>query len=81
MWERGGQMVEVAVFVRTLALAERPKAPVASRTLLRQQMESLGITFPAMLRLRWLIDAETPAQAAPRLVPMADIRSRLGETG
>jgi hypothetical protein len=76
MWERSGQAVEVAVFVRTLAAAEHRNAPVPMRTLLRQQMDSLGISLPAMLRLRWIIDTE-PVQAAPRLSPVADIRSRL----
>lgn len=76
MWERNGQAIEVAIYVRTLATAEHRDAPTPMRTLLRQQMDSLGISLPAMLRLRWIIDAEPVAQER-RLSPVADIRSRL----
>jgi hypothetical protein len=80
MWERNGQAVEVAVYVRTLAMAERRNAPTPMRTLLRQQMDSLGISLPAMLRLRWLIDAEPTVRAVPSAPPV-DIRDRLRGAG
>lgn len=58
MWERNGQEVEVAVYVRSLVLAEDQRAPVNARTLVRQQMEALGISVPGLHRNRWRI--ETP---------------------
>lgn len=61
MWEANGQFEEVALYVRSLAAAERLKATVASRTLVRQQQEALGLSMPGMLRLRWRIGvAEAP---------------------
>lgn len=71
-WDRAGQEAEVALYVRTFVAAESPQATAALRTLVRQQMDSLGITAPGLARLRWRIglppgsaDApETPA--APR---------------
>lgn len=80
MWERNGQCVEVAIYVRTLALAERQDAPVNARTLLKQQMEALGVSIPGMLRLRWIIgDAPVNArrpQAAAEPGAVVDIRDR-----
>lgn len=76
MWERLVLHLEVALFVRTLAEAERPDARTEPMKLVRQYMESLGLTSPGMLRLRWKVgpseQAETPAEetttekAAPR---------------
>ena len=55
MWERNGQELEVAMYVRTVALAERRDAPVNARTLVRQQQEALGLSMPGLLRNRWRI--------------------------
>jgi hypothetical protein len=60
MWERQGQALEVALFVRSLVDAESAEAPVAARTLVRQQMEALGISVPGMLRNRWRIEEVEP---------------------
>jgi hypothetical protein len=70
------------MYVRNLAFCERRDAPTSARTLLGQQMDRLGITLPAMLRLRWIIDAE-PATPAPRTDPgdVVDIRSRMRDAG
>lgn len=77
MWEQNGQTEEVAVFVRSLKDAEKPRASVASRTLIRQQMESLGISLPGLARNRWIIDHE-PAQAKrERPAVRSDVRARL----
>ena len=63
MWEANGQVVEVAIYVRTLVAAEQPKAPVAVRTLLKQQQEALGLSLPGLNRLRWRIGpAPEPAR-------------------
>jgi hypothetical protein len=63
MWEKNGWEAEVALYVRTLAFAEHTKAPMVSRTLVRQFMEGLGISGDGLRRNRWIIDAEqAPAQ-------------------
>lgn len=69
MWERNGQELEVAMYVRSLAAAERLDAAVAARTLVRQQQESLGLSVPGLARNRWAIEAET-RQAAPAARPV-----------
>lgn len=67
MWERNGQEVEVALYVRSLKLAEMPKAPVNSRTLVKQQQEALGISLPGLTRNGWRIDSQ-PVAAVERPV-------------
>lgn len=62
MWERNGQDLEVAIYVRSLVDAESPKATVAARTLVRQQMEALGLSVPGLLRNRWKIAADEVAE-------------------
>lgn len=79
MWEMAGQELEVALYVRRVAEAELPDAPVALGTLVRQMQEALGISVPGMHRNRWLIVGEqarrAPAKkAAPR---RASARDRL----
>lgn len=58
MWEANGQVAEVALYVRSLKDAERPKATVAARTLVRQQMDALGLTIPGLRVNRWIIAGE-----------------------
>lgn len=79
MWERNGWEAEVALYVRTLALAERTKAPMISRTLARQYMESLGISGDGLRRARWIIDPSgEPVAAQAEAVPeRTDSRDRL----
>src|SRR4051794_27783932 len=61
MWERNGQELEVALYVRSLAAAEKLDASVAARTLVRQQQESLGLSLPGLARNRWRIEHVEPA--------------------
>lgn len=61
IWEANGQELEVAMFVRSVADAENAEASVASRTLVRQQMDSLGLTIPGLLRNRWRIADDAPS--------------------
>lgn len=56
MWEANGQENEVALYVRTLAEAEEPRATANIRTLVKQQQEFLGLSLPGLQRLRWIID-------------------------
>lgn len=54
-WERLGQQVEVALLVRNLAQAEIPGSPVNLGTLVRQQLDSLGLTTPGLRSNRWRV--------------------------
>jgi hypothetical protein len=63
MWERQGQLVEVALYVRRVCEAEVPGSPIAAGTLVRQMQEALGISVPGLQRNRWLIATD---EVAPR---------------
>lgn len=65
MWEKLGQELEVALFVRNLAQAEIPGSPINLGTLVRQQSDSLGLTTPGLRSNRWKIVASAPAEAVP----------------
>lgn len=54
-WERTGAALEVALFVRNLAAVEKPDAPVNLGTLVKQQMEGLGISQDGLAKRRWRI--------------------------
>lgn len=77
MWERNGQEYEVALLVRRYTEAELPMASANLSTLVRQMMDSLGLTIPGLRTNRWKIaDAGTPEGQAPlRRTPSA--RGRL----
>jgi hypothetical protein len=79
MWERYGQELEVALYVRRLAEAEKPDSAVVLSTLVRQMGDSLGLTTPGMRANRWRIAAEEPARPAAARKPVArsSARSRL----
>ena len=82
MWERYGQEMEVALYVRRFTEAELMDSRVNLSTLVRQIADSLGLTTPGMRANRWRVDrAEEPAQpakgaAATRLAPKS-ARARL----
>jgi hypothetical protein len=61
-WERNGQELEVALYVRTLAEAEKRGTAAALRTLLRQQQEVLGLSLVGLNRNRWIIGPAGPAE-------------------
>jgi hypothetical protein len=63
MWERYGQDVEAALYVRRLVEAEAPGSPVVLSTLVRQLSDSLGLSTPGMRANRWRIDREPEAEA------------------
>lgn len=65
MWERLGQEIEVAMFCRKLAEAELPKASVELQKVVRQYLDSLGLSVQGMLRNRWRI--APPAEVAVEL--------------
>jgi len=65
-WERNGQELEVALYARAIAAAELHDASVASRTLVRQMQESLGVSLPGLARNRWRIGATGATQPTQR---------------
>jgi hypothetical protein len=74
-WERNGQDVEVALYVRRLAETEAPGSSVAAGTLVKQMQEALGLSLPGLHRNRWTIE---PAQRPqPEAVRRESSRSRL----
>lgn len=60
MWERNQQELEVALYVRNLAVVEKPDSPINAGTLLRQQGDALGLSIPGMHVNRWVI-GQSPA--------------------
>ncbi|MFJ4987907.1 hypothetical protein ACIP9H_29400 [Streptomyces sp. NPDC088732] len=68
MWEEMGQALEVALFARTLAEAERADARVDVKKMVRGYLDSLGLSVAGMNRNRWKI---APAIEEPVEVPSA----------
>lgn len=75
MWERNGQILDIALYCRRWAEAEEPDSPVALSTLVRQMQDSLGLSVPGLRANRWRIVADevtqrrterTQVEAAPR---------------
>ncbi|HEX4099421.1 MAG TPA: hypothetical protein VHY21_02600 [Pseudonocardiaceae bacterium] len=81
MWERLDQRYEVAMFVRQLGRAEQPMASVELQKVVRQYLDSLGLSVQGMLRNRWRIVAAVQQAegqpAAPARARRASSRSRL----
>lgn len=75
-WEESGQLEEVALYVRALVVAERPRASVAARTLVRQLQESLGLSLPGLLRLRWRIGDAPTNVIRPTGTEGVDVKAR-----
>lgn len=85
IWEANGQEIEVALYVRTVREAERPKTATALRTLLVRMQEHLGLSQPGLARNRWLIVddlalASSADASAGRPVLISDARDRLRRT-
>lgn len=82
MWEEMDQAVEVAMFVRTLAEAEKPDCRVDIRKMVRGYLDSLGLSVAGMLRNRWKIapavvdEVEMPASSR-KPVRRSSARDRL----
>src|SRR5690606_41352894 len=55
MWAELGQALEVALFCRTLAEAERADARADIKKMVRGYLDSLGLSVSGMLRNRWKI--------------------------
>ncbi|MFH8369186.1 hypothetical protein [Streptomyces sp. NPDC018031] len=80
-WEAMEQVLEVALFCRTLAEAERPDCRVDVKKMIRGYLDSLGLSVAGMLRNRWKVGppAGVVEQAAPAAAPArrASARDRL----
>ena len=74
LWEHNNQELEVALHVRRLAEVELPDAPTGLGTLVRQQMDALLLTIPAMLsaRVRVAFDEVAVKRSAPVAVVEVD---------
>lgn len=79
MWDRYGQELEVALYVRRLVESEGRGSLVNLGTLVRQMADSLGLTTPGMRANRWRIAAEESAPAARTAEsrPQSSARSRM----
>lgn len=55
VWRRQEQVYEVALLARNLAAVENRGSQIALGTLVRQQMDSLGLTTPGLRQNRWRI--------------------------
>lgn len=63
-WEKLGQELEVAMFVRQFCRAEQHMASVELQKVVRQYLDSLGLSVQGMLRNRWRIAPTADAVAA-----------------
>ena len=80
MWERYGQELEVALYVRRLTQAEQPDSPVNAGNLVRQMQEALGISMPGLQRHRWrIVDGDKAEEQRPR--QRSSARERLKVVG
>jgi len=77
MWQQLDQRYEVAMFVRKLGEAELPRASVELQKVVRQYLDSLGLSVQGMLRNRWRIEASAPAAPQTTTPRRAGARERL----
>jgi hypothetical protein len=79
-WDRLGQVLEVALYVRRLAEAEEPGSATALGTLVRQMADALGLTIPGLRVNRWKIATDEVAakreQKAAAAVAVPSARNR-----
>lgn len=64
-WQKLGQALEVAMFVRQFCRAEQHMASVELQKVVRQYLDSLGLSVQGMLRNRWKIAEPANAPSAP----------------
>jgi hypothetical protein len=71
-WEKLGQVLEVALYVRRLVEVEQPGAAANLATLVRQMGDALGLTIPGLRTNRWKIAVDQVAEKrATRQQPAA----------
>lgn len=62
-WEKLGLEYEVGHLVRRMAEAEIPGSHTSTGTLVRQMMDSLGLTTPGLRSNRWKLSSDEVGQA------------------
>jgi len=77
MWERQGQEIDVALYVRRLAESEKRGSVVALSTLVRQMSDSLGLSTPGLRSNRWRIAPAEVVEAPRRSTPSSRARLRV----
>lgn len=75
VWEHRGQHLEVALLARRLSEAEQPEASTSLGTLVRQMMDSLGLTTPGLRSNRWRIAEDQVAEQRQQRSKPAKSRS------
>ncbi len=82
-WERNGQQLEVALFVRAVVTAEGGKATAADRSIVQRKMNDLGLTVPGLRANRWRIgEASAPVeQPKGKRRPSARARLKVVDSG
>lgn len=81
MWEKLDQRYEVALFARNLRRAEMPTASVELQKVVRQYLDSLGLSVAGMLRNRWKLAAPADAAAKAPAERRPSARTRLKVVG
>lgn len=81
MWERNGLELEVALYVRAVAIAEDVEAPTNARTLVRQLREDLGLSLTGLHRHKWRLDSPTETRATGKAKTPARSRFSVVEGG
>lgn len=79
MWEKNGQELEVALFVRAVVVSDGPKASAADRNAVQRKMSDLGLTVPGLRANRWrIVDGSQESKSAvPKSRPSAKERLRV----
>jgi hypothetical protein len=65
-WERCWLEIQVALYVRSLAAAERPGAPLGCLRLVTRWQTALGLTASSMLALHWRVDDDHGTSPPPK---------------
>lgn len=69
-WERAGNALQVALFVRTLVRVEQADSPVGLISQVRIQQAELGLTAAGKMSLKWRVAQPPRPQSAAK--PIAD---------
>lgn len=72
MWEANHLEWEVSFFVRRLVEAEVHKSSSQNATLVRQQMDSLGLSMSGMRTNRWKLSSDEVGEARLRRDPLPE---------
>lgn len=75
-WEKLGLEFEVGLMVRRMAEAELPASHTSTGTLVRQMMDSLGLTVPGMRSNRWKLADDELAEKREETAPAGSSRDR-----